>query len=267
MEHLDARQHPSILDQEHRYDNDNAAAMLSRLYIPFHLLILLPLLALAVPLTLFAILTTTLALLTLLARLVVVYLDLALALLTSWIPPLFPAPRTARKRRSRAPTGTPPRPAIPTAVFAPAAAVATPSPQLSRRTSRSDSHVSVVLGLGVAPDRDYEGIGGWQLVDDDPAGLFGDADAGDGFDDEAGSSVRPEPPAAGGAFGRQRARAGSAASAAGTVQRRGGAAASVEREDDGGYFTQSHGLNRPASGVTMTSLDDDEVNQHGFGKY
>ena len=200
--------------------------MLRRLYIPLHLLILVPLLAISLPLALFALLTTALALLTLLVRLRVVYLDTRpRSALTSWIPPLLPLPTAARKRRSRASTGTSPRPTLPpvyaTAAAAPAGGgAATPSPRLSRRTSRSDSHASVVLGLGAAPDRDYEGVGGWRLVDDGPAGL-GDADAGgsanrgDGGDgdrgggdsDEAtwvGWSSRPEPSASGGALGRPR---------------------------------------------------------------
>jgi hypothetical protein len=257
-----------------------------RLYIPLHLLILIPLLAISLPLALFALLTTALALLTLLARLTVVYLDLALALLTSWIPPLLPLPTAARKRRSRASTGTSPRPALPP-VFATAAAAAagggaaTPSPRLSRRTSRSDSHASVVLGLGAAPDRDYEGVGGWRLVDDGPAGGSagrgggGDGDRGGGDGDEAtwvGWSSRPEPSASGGALGRPRSLTASSASAATMLQdraRRGAAAAGgtgVEREDDGGYFGQTHELKRPTSGSVTTSLEDDEVNHHDFSK-
>jgi hypothetical protein len=263
--------------------------MLHRLYIPFHLLILIPLLALALPLSILALLTTTLALLALFARLIIVYLDLALALLTSWIPPLLTSPTAASRneRRGRASTATSPRPpasAPAVATAAPPLRTATPSPRLSRRTSRSDSHVSVVLGLGTAPDRDYEGVGGWRLVDDGGAGLA-DADAGGdcsdygddlgaGDGDEAtwaGWNSRLELPASGGVPRRPRSLTGSSATAVMVPQdktRRSATAArvaSVEHEDDGGYFAQAHGL-RPTSGIVMTSLDDDEVNHHDFSK-
>jgi hypothetical protein len=264
--------------------------MLRRLYIPLHLLILVPLLALALPLAIFAVITIALALLTLFARLIIVYLDLTLALLTSWIPPLLPSPAAARKHRSRASTRTSPRPAFP-AAFATAAAAAGPaggagaatpsSPRLSRRTSRSDSHVSVVLGLGAAPDRDYEGVGGWRLVDDGgPAGFGGDPDDDDDDAEHGGDeatwvgwSSRLEAPASGAALARRRSLTGSTVSATATAPLdracRGPAAAGAtggEREDDGGYFGQTYGLKRPASGITTTSLDNDEVNHHDFSK-
>jgi hypothetical protein len=261
--------------------------MLRRLYISFHLLTLVPLLVLALPLALLAVATTALALLTLLARLIIVYLDLAVALLASWIPPLLPSSPTATRKHRRRQSSTAPSPRpLSLSIARPAAGgVATPSPQLSRRTSRSDSHASVVLGLGIAPDRDYEGVGGWRLVDDGLAGPAGPG-AGSGSDDDgAGGEGAAGDEAAlagwnsrlellsGGVPRRQRSFTGSSSSAtAGAlpqdrVRRVAGVPrpVSFEREDAAGYFGQTHGLERPSSGIVMTSLDD-EMNQHVFSR-
>ena len=201
------------------------------------------------------------------------------------------APLADGAARSAAASGldrdfSPPRPSPVFATAAAAAAgrrsgdavAAAVAPHLALRQPRA----SVVLGLGAAPDRDYEGVGGWRLVDDGPAGGSagrgggGDGDRGGGDGDEAtwvGWSSRPEPSASGGALGRPRSLTASSASAATMLQdraRRGAAAAagamSVEREDEGGYFGQTHELKGPTSGSVTTSLDDDEVNHHDFSK-
>jgi hypothetical protein len=260
--------------------------MFRRLYIPFHLLILVPLLALAIPLAILAAVTTGIALLALLVRVSIVYLDLGIGLLSSLPQPAAPPPPPP-----------PPPPKRTTSSTATAAVPSSPAPQrLSRRSSRSDSYASL-LGVGV-PNRDYEGVGGWRLVDDGGTGGTGGGGSGgvDGGDDDddaaaaawAGWNARLELPA-GGALRRRRSltspaaqkasggvptatAAGAAAAATTTTTQQDRMRAGVVRgsmrtpgagrEDDGGYFGQNHGLKRRASGIVMTSLGDDGRERH-----
>ncbi|KAK1972486.1 hypothetical protein LZ32DRAFT_101586 [Colletotrichum eremochloae] len=115
-----------------------------------------------VPLAIFAGITTTLAFTVLIFRVILVYFDLALSLLPSYI--------TGRPQylsyTSKSPTSGSPSPSL------------TPTRRSASRRTRRPSSASAVSvgtitpisengGLGLFPsvgiDRDYEGVGGWRL--------------------------------------------------------------------------------------------------------
>lgn len=123
---------------------------------PFYLLAPPALLIISVPLAIFAGITTCIAFGLLLIRVSIVYFELGFALLRSWLisaraktepkEPSSPARSPQRRRRS--------------------SVLSSPSSQEFRRPPlKSDSYVTL-LGAG-APDRDYEGVGGWRVEGDE----------------------------------------------------------------------------------------------------
>ncbi|KAF2136109.1 uncharacterized protein K452DRAFT_292691 [Aplosporella prunicola CBS 121167] len=118
---------------------------------PLHLLAPPALIALSIPLVLLATLTTTLALLTLLVRVSLVYLELGLALIHSWLSKSATPTKTAAAASARRGTGS--------------------SPQRHHRQHhqhhppvKADSFVSLAhaTSAAAARDRDFEGLGGWR---------------------------------------------------------------------------------------------------------
>ncbi|KAF1811589.1 hypothetical protein P152DRAFT_60688 [Eremomyces bilateralis CBS 781.70] len=113
------------------------------------------LLLISIPLAVFALLTTALAFSLLFIRVSFIYLELALALAHSWLfanrstnPVPFPGQRTPRKPRRTSVTTTAPPHDL-------------PPPRHPPR--KSDSAASLLAG---APNRDFEGVGGWRVSGD-----------------------------------------------------------------------------------------------------
>jgi len=126
---------------------------------PLYLLVPPSLILVSIPLAIFATFTTCLAFALLLIRVSIVYFELGIALLRSWLvadttkPRVrgpsshTQSPRPHRRRRS--------------------SVLSSPSSQEFRRPPlKSDSYVTL-LGAG-APDRDYEGVGGWRVEGQEP---------------------------------------------------------------------------------------------------
>lgn len=105
------------------------------------------LLSVSIPLAFLAYITTILALITLLVRVCVVYLQLSLALMQSWLLASPQRPRT--KPAFDLVSGNTGLSSFPTTHKIP---------------SRSESHTSLI-GVGV-PNRDFEGLGGWRIAED-----------------------------------------------------------------------------------------------------
>jgi hypothetical protein len=139
---------------------------MGRLWInPFHLVIPLILLAISMPLAIFAVITTIIAMTTLCFRVIVVYSDLVVGLITKW---LF----STTKAVVSMPMGAMEEQFLHRVELA-KKKLANPSrksssssspvdpPTALRKAARSDSYASL-LGIGI-PKRDYEGVGGWRL--------------------------------------------------------------------------------------------------------
>ncbi|KAJ9666927.1 hypothetical protein H2201_003061 [Coniosporium apollinis] len=138
----------------------------------FHLLAPPVLLSLSIPLALLAIITTSLAFSTLLIRVSIVYFELGVALLHSYLfvpPPKRSYPRTppysvspgrtsprhprANRRTSTTSTASAQDPTTSTSGFPPI------------YPTKSGSFASLTSSLG--PARDYEGVGGWRVSSGD----------------------------------------------------------------------------------------------------
>jgi hypothetical protein len=135
------------------------------LFNPLYLFVPPALVLISIPLVLFAIFTTLIAFATLFVRVSIVYVELGLALLRSYLLPSSPKP-------SKPPTPIPASPSSPSRRRR-SSVVSTSSSQeyLRKPPGKSDSYVSL-LGAG-APNRDYEGVGGWRdLVDDQEESLW-----------------------------------------------------------------------------------------------
>ena len=134
---------------------------------PLSLLVPPVLLLLSIPLVLFAVATTVLAVSTLLLRVSIIYCELALALLKSYI---LDDESDADHKGRKVPV--PRSPTSPHRRRASSALSSSSSQELLRKqTAKSNSYVSL-LGAG-APGRDYEGVGGWRdPVDDQEESLW-----------------------------------------------------------------------------------------------
>ena len=121
---------------------------------PLYLLVPLALILVSIPLALFAAFTTCIAFALLLIRVSIVYFELGIALLRSW---LVSEPTKARERRPSPQPHRRRRSSFPSSL---------PSQEFRRPPPKSDSYVTL-LGAG-APDRDYEGVGGWRVEGDEP---------------------------------------------------------------------------------------------------
>jgi hypothetical protein len=220
---------------------------------PFYLLLPPILFIISLPLAGFAVFTTVLAIATLFVRASLVYFDLGLALLHSWIfieqnashgEQMSPH-HGSKKRHSSSSLGS-----------------STQSLQLSQEAGldgggpvRSESYLSL-LGVGT-PNRDYEGVGGWR-------------NQGDALEEGMWINMnsRLELPAAtpGGSGGRR----GHRRSLTGASQRYGAPESmrmspvqsrartpSFSREEDLGYFDHYHGFARRKSGSSSLAGSND----------
>jgi hypothetical protein len=111
----------------------------------------------SIPLAIFAAFTTCIAFALLLIRVSIVYFELGIALLRSW---LIAEPTKPRGKGASSPTPLPHRRRRSSVLSSPS------SQEFRRPPLKSDSYVTL-LGAG-APDRDYEGVGGWRVEGDEP---------------------------------------------------------------------------------------------------
>jgi len=126
---------------------------------PLYLLVPPSLILVSIPLAIFAAFTTCLAFALLLIRVSIVYFELGIALLRSW---LVSEPTKRRSRGSSSPAQSPrPHRRRRSSVLS-----SPPSQEFRRPPLKSDSYITL-LGAG-APDRDYEGVGGWRVEGDEP---------------------------------------------------------------------------------------------------
>ncbi|KAH6895243.1 hypothetical protein B0T10DRAFT_211206 [Thelonectria olida] len=126
-----------------------------------------------VPLAVFAGITTTLAFSVLILRVLAVYIDVALSLI-----PHYLGGRRPRPYRPRPPQIQAFRP-VPTTLSSSSSSASSTTPARRRRRRRSSSALSTssltpaasetALGLvpSIGPERDFEGVGGWRLGDDE----------------------------------------------------------------------------------------------------
>lgn len=143
-----------------------ANSLLSALLLP-------PLLLLSLPLFFSAVLTTSLAFFTLLFRVLLIYAEIALALLRTNLAP-HASPRstlpTAQLTLAHKPTTQPPSPSR----LQPRRLSSSGASTLKAGEKRSGSTTPLApstSGLGIYsssnPSRDFEGLGGWRVNDDD----------------------------------------------------------------------------------------------------
>lgn len=119
------------------------------------------LLVVSIPLTIFACVTTTVAVSLLAIRVSAVYIDLALTLLRVY---LFPEPPTPVPKRPPPPheSPRPPRSFRRTSISSQDTAV-----PAARIHTKSGSSVSLINANEMISMRDYEGVGGWRLYEDE----------------------------------------------------------------------------------------------------
>lgn len=145
-----------------------------------------------VPLAVFAGLTTTVAFSVLMLRVLAAYIDVALSLLPQYLSvgrnkprPYRPGgrrPPQLQRFASPVPTATTGTTALSSSSNSPPSA--TPTPLRRRRRRRSSSALSATsltpaasetaLGLmpSIGPERDFEGVGGWRLGDDNDVDVW-----------------------------------------------------------------------------------------------
>jgi len=135
---------------------------------PLYLLAPPILVLISLPLAGFAVLTTTFALTTLLIRVSIVYVELGLALIRSYLfaSEIKPSPRV----RTQPPTNLPPHRRRRSSVLSTSSSQDFgQSPIKNAYVTKSDSFASL-LGAGAqGPGRDFEGVGGWRDAAVDPA--------------------------------------------------------------------------------------------------
>ncbi|KAG8627184.1 hypothetical protein KVT40_004667 [Elsinoe batatas] len=128
-------------------------------------------LLLSIPLTLFALLTTTLALLTLLLRVSIIYLELLLAVIQSFLLPSPPPtkPLSLRPSSPLLPTNQPLRHHARrrTSSSSSTTSLHTPSFGPGAPGQRLTKPPSLASLLGTTTPRDYESVGGWRLTSAD----------------------------------------------------------------------------------------------------
>lgn len=124
---------------------------------PLYLLAPPALILASIPLVIFAGFTSCIAFALLLIRVSIVYFELGFALLRSW---LISGSARAERKESLSPARSPQRRRRSSALSSPS------SQEFRRPPLKSDSYVTL-LGAG-APDRDYEGVGGWRVEGDEP---------------------------------------------------------------------------------------------------
>lgn len=126
---------------------------------PLYFVVPPALILVSIPLAIFAAFTTCIAFALLLVRVCIVYFELGIALLRSW---LIAEPTKPRRRGPSSPTQSPhPHRRRRSSILS-----SPPSQEFRRPPLKSDSYVTL-LGAG-APDRDYEGVGGWRVEGDEP---------------------------------------------------------------------------------------------------
>lgn len=126
---------------------------------PLYLLVPPTLILISIPLAIFAAFTTCIAFALLLVRVSIVYFELGIALLRSWLA-ANPTKPTSRDSSPPSQSPQPHRRRRSSILSNP------PSQEFRRPPLKSDSYVTL-LGAG-APDRDYEGVGGWRVEGDEP---------------------------------------------------------------------------------------------------
>jgi len=124
---------------------------------PLYLLVPPFLIIVSIPLAIFACFTTLLAFTLLLIRVSIVYFELGIAVLRTW---LVAKPSKIDRKDLPSPTRSPQHRRRSSTLSSPS------SQDFRRPPPKSDSYISL-LGAGV-PDRDYEGVGGWRLEGEEP---------------------------------------------------------------------------------------------------
>ncbi|KAG9198597.1 hypothetical protein G6514_009773 [Epicoccum nigrum] len=117
----------------------------------------------SVPLAIFAVVTTSIALSLLAFRGLIVYTQLAYALLTAWLSPTPAKPMPPRRQSTPSERSSPPRSRNRRRSSNGSSQESTlPTPRLGTRSGS----LTALLGEG-GPTRDYEGVGGWRDTGND----------------------------------------------------------------------------------------------------
>ncbi|KAF2187916.1 hypothetical protein K469DRAFT_704188 [Zopfia rhizophila CBS 207.26] len=124
------------------------------------------LLLISIPLAIFAVLTTTIAFSTLTLRVSIVYFELGLALIHSYLFP--PSPTSIKHPKPSSPRRTSPqRPRNRrTSAASTTSSADTALPSHPPRLHNKSGSFASLIGTG-EPNRDFEGVGGWRVSGDD----------------------------------------------------------------------------------------------------